>query len=127
VSVMGALAVAIGGVLGAWTRWCLSYLLNPLWPSLPPGTLTANLVGAYVIGFLVELLALRSKIPPEVALFAITGYLGALTTFSTFSVEAVTIFARREYFWAICHVISHLVGSLMMTVLGIVTCQRLLS
>jgi CrcB protein len=94
---------------------------------LPPGTLTANLVGAYVIGFLVELLALRSKIPPEVALFAITGYLGALTTFSTFSVEAVTIFARREYFWAICHVISHLVGSLMMTVLGIVTCQRLLS
>jgi len=124
---MGAIAVAIGGVLGAWTRWCLSYLLNPLWPSLPPGTLTANLVGAYVIGFLVELLALRSKIPPEVALFAITGYLGALTTFSTFSVEAVTIFARREYFWAICHVISHLVGSLMMTVLGIVTCQRLLS
>jgi CrcB protein len=124
---MGALAVAIGGVLGAWTRWCLSYLLNPLWPSLPPGTLTANLVGAYVIGFLVELLALRSKIPPEVALFAITGYLGALTTFSTFSVEAVTIFARREYFWAICHVISHLVGSLLMTVLGIVTCQRLLS
>jgi CrcB protein len=124
---MGAIAVAIGGVLGAWTRWCLGYLLNPLWPSLPPGTLTANLVGAYVIGFLVELLALRSKIPPEVALFAITGYLGALTTFSTFSVEAVTIFARREYFWAICHVISHLVGSLMMTVLGIVTCQRLLS
>ena len=124
---MGAIAVAIGGVLGAWSRWWLSYLLNPLWPSLPPGTLTANLVGAYVIGFLVELFALRSKIPPEVALFAITGYLGALTTFSTFSVEAVTIFARREYFWAICHVISHLVGSLMMTVLGIVTCQRLLS
>ena len=126
-TLVGAIAVAIGGVPGAWSRWGLSYLLNPTWPSLPPGTLTANLVGSYLIGFLIGLFALHSEIPREAALFAITGYLGALTTFSTFSVEAVTIFARREYFWAICHVISHLVGSLMMTVLGIVTCQRLLS
>ena len=123
----GAIAVAIGGVLGAWSRWGLSYLFNALWPSLPPGTLAANIIGGYLIGLFIELFALHREIPPEAALFVITGFLGALTTFSTFSVEAVTIFARREYFWAICHVISHLVGYLMMTVLGIVTCQRLLS
>src|SRR5262252_8985249 len=59
VSKTGAIAVAIGAVLGAWSRWGLSYLFNVLWPSLPPGTLTANLVGAYVIGFFIELFSLH--------------------------------------------------------------------
>jgi CrcB protein len=121
----GAIAVAVGGVLGAWSRWGLSYLLNALWPSLPPGTLTANLVGGYLIGFFIELFSRHSEIPPETALFVITGYLGALTTFSTFSAEAVTLLARGDYFWGICHVTSHLAGSLVMTVLGIATSRRL--
>jgi fluoride exporter len=121
----GAIAVAVGGVLGAWSRWGLSYLLNALWPSLPPGTLTANLVGGYLIGFFIELFSRHSEIPPETALFVITGYLGALTTFSTFSAEAVTVLARGDYFWGICHVTSHLAGSLVMTVLGIATSRRL--
>ena len=125
-SVTGAIAVAIGGVLGAWSRWGVSYLLNSLWPSLPPGTLSANLVGGYLVGFFVELFFLRGEIPPEAALFVITGFLGGLTTFSTFSAEAVTLFARRQYFWALSHITSHLVGSLVMTVLGIATCRRLL-
>jgi CrcB protein len=127
VSMTGAIAVAVGGVLGAWSRWILSYLLNPQWPSLPPGTLAANLVGGYLIGFFVELFALRSEIPPEAALFVITGYLGALTTFSTFSAEAVTLLARGQYVLAICHVTSHLAGSLLATVLGIATSRRLWS
>ena len=76
VNAMGAIAVAIGGALGAWSRWGLSYLLNTLWPSLPPGTLSANLVGGYLVGFFVELFSLRSEIPPEAALFVITGFLG---------------------------------------------------
>lgn len=126
-SVIGSIAVAIGGVLGAWSRWGLSYLLNALWPSLPPGTLAANIVGGYLVGFFVELFSLRSEIPPEAALFVITGFLGALTTFSTFSAEAVTLLARGQYFWAICHITSHLAGSLMMTVLGIATSRRLWS
>ena len=123
----GAIAVAIGGVLGAWSRWGLNYLLNALWPSLPPGTLAANLVGGYLVGFFVELFSLRSEIPPEAALFVITGFLGALTTFSTFSAEAVTLLARGQYVWAICHVTSHLAGSLLATVLGIATSRRLWS
>ena len=123
----GAIAVAVGGVLGAWSRWGLSYLLNALWPSLPPGTLVANLVGGYLIGFLVELFSLHKEIPPEAGLFAITGFLGALTTFSTFSAEAVTLLVRGQYFWAICHITTHLAGSLMMTILGIATSRRLWS
>jgi CrcB protein len=127
VNVTGAIAVAIGGVLGAWSRWGLGYLFNALFPSLPPGTLTANLVGGYLIGFFVELFSLHSEIPPEAALFVITGFLGALTTFSTFSAEAVTLLIRGQYVWAICHITSHLAGSLMMTVLGIATSRRLWS
>jgi fluoride exporter len=123
----GIVAVAIGGALGACSRWGLSYLLNALWPSLPPGTLTSNLVGAYLIGFLVELFSLHGEIPPVAALFAITGFLGGLTTFSTFSAEAVTLLLRGQYFWAICHITSHLVGSLTLTALGIATSRRLWS
>ena len=123
----GAIAVAAGGVLGVWGRWGLSYLFNALWPSLPPGTLAANLIGGYLIGVLIELFSLRTKIPPEVSLFAITGFLGGLTTFSTFSAEAVTLLLRGQYFWAICHIASHLTGSLIMTALGIATSRRLWS
>jgi fluoride exporter len=124
VTMTGAIAVAIGGVLGAWSRWALSYLFNAFWPSLPPGTLAANLVGGYLIGFLVELFSLHKEIPPEVALFAITGCLGALT-FSTFSAEALTPLVREQYVWAICHITSHSCGSLVIAVLGIPTSRRL--
>jgi fluoride exporter len=123
----GAIAVAIGAMLGAWSRWGLGYFFNALWPSLPPGTLIANLVGGYIIGFLIELFSLHSEIPPEAGLFAITGFLGALTTFSTFSAEAVTLLTRGQYMWAIFHITTHLAGSLMMTVLGIATSRRLWS
>jgi CrcB protein len=114
-------------VLGAWSRWGLSYLFNALWPSLPPGTLAANLIGGYLIGFFIELFSLRSEIPPEASLLVITGFLGALTTFSTFSAEAVTLLVRGQYIWAICHITSHLAGSLILTVLGIATSRRLWS
>jgi fluoride exporter len=127
VTMTGAIAVAIGAVLGAWSRWGLGYFFNALWPSLPPGTLIANLVGGYIIGFLIELFSLHSEIPPEAGLFAITGFLGALTTFSTFSAEAVTLLTRGQYMWAIFHITTHLAGSLMMTVLGIATSRRLWS
>ena len=124
-SMSGAIAVAIGGVLGAWSRWALSHLFNTLWPSLPPGTLAANLVGAYLIGFFIELFSLHKEIPPEAALLVNTGFMGALTTFSTFSAESVTLLAQGQYIWAIFHITSHLVGSLILTVLGIATARRL--
>jgi CrcB protein len=124
---MSVVAVAVGGMLGACSRWGLSYLLNALVPPLPPGTLVANLVGGYLIGFFIELFSRHSEIPPEAPLFVITGFLGGLTTFSTFSAEAVTLLARGQYIWALCHIMSHLAGSLMMTILGIATVRRLWS
>jgi fluoride exporter len=79
VNTSGAIAVAIGGVLGAWSRWGLSYLLNALLPPLPPGTLVANLVGGYLVGFFIQLFEQHAEISPEARLLVITGFLGALT------------------------------------------------
>lgn len=113
------LAVGIGAVLGAWLRWLLALLLNPLLPTLPMGTLLANLAGGYAIGVMVELLGQHSALAPEIRLFVITGFLGSLTTFSTFSAESVGLLMRGEYGWAVAHTFLHLAGSLLLTVLGI--------
>ncbi len=115
----GLLAVGVGGVLGAWLRWGLGIALNPVFPTLPLGTLTANVVGGFIIGMAIEYFARHASVPPEVRLFLITGFLGALTTFSTFSAEAVMLLARDQYGWALAHVGAHLIGSLAATVAGI--------
>lgn len=115
----GLLAVGVGAVLGAWLRWGLGIALNPVFPTLPLGTLTANVVGGFIIGMAIEYFARHASVPPEVRLFLITGFLGALTTFSTFSAEAVMLLARDQYGWALAHVGAHLIGSLAATVAGI--------
>jgi fluoride exporter len=118
-------AVGAGAALGAWARWGLTLWLNPLLPSLPLGTLTANLVGGYLIGMVVELLGQYPTLPAELRLFAITGLLGGLTTFSTFSAEAVGLLGRGQFGWALAHMGAHLGGSLFMTMLGIQTIRML--
>ena len=120
-------AVGAGAVLGAWARWGLGYLLNAIFPNLPLGTLVANLVGGYLIGFVIELLARHGEVPPEVRLFVVTGLLGALTTFSTFSAEAVTLMTRQQYGWMALHIGSHLAGSLAFTILGIASAKWVMS
>ncbi|MFO1206219.1 MAG: fluoride efflux transporter CrcB [Burkholderiales bacterium] len=115
----GFLAVGLGGVLGAWLRWWLGVALNPVFPTLPLGTVVANIVGGFIIGAAIEYFARHASIPPEARLFVITGFLGALTTFSTFSAEAVTLLARGQYGWALAHISVHLLGSLAATVAGI--------
>lgn len=118
-SAIGLMAVGIGAVLGAWLRWGFGILLNPVLPDLPLGTLVANLVGGFAIGMAIEFFAFFPGVAPEWRLAVITGFLGALTTFSTFSAESVTLLARGQYAWATAHVAGHLAGSLAMTAVGI--------
>ena len=121
----GFIAVGVGAALGAWLRWGLSIALNAVVPVLPLGTLTANLVGGFLIGVAVEYFSTHAGIPPEARLLVITGFLGGLTTFSTFSAEAVTLLSRAEYGWAAALVTSHLAGSLIATALGILAVKAL--
>lgn len=115
------LAVGIGAGLGACLRWGLGLWLNPLLTELPLGTLAANLTGAYLIGLGLAFFLHFPALAPEWRLFIITGFLGGLTTFSTFSAETVTLLMRGQWSWAMAVIASHLAGSLLMTVLGIQT------
>lgn len=121
----GFVAVGIGAASGAWLRWWLGVLLNPVVPALPLGTLAANLVGGYLMGIAMGLLTHYASLPAEVRLLITTGFLGGLTTFSTFSAEAVTLMSRQQYGWVATHIGSHLLGSLLMTMLGITTVNML--
>jgi len=118
-------AVGLGAVLGAWARWGLGAALNALVPNLPLGTLVANLAGGYLVGVAVAQFDQVAGLPPEARLFVITGFLGALTTFSTFSAESVSLLQTGRYGWAVAHAAAHLLGSLAMTVLGLETVRVL--
>ncbi len=121
----GLIAVGAGGAIGCWLRWWLGLKLNAVTPSLPLGTLAANLAGGYLIGLALGWFLQQPALPPEYRLFLITGLLGGLTTFSTFSVEAVELLMSGQYGWAALHVTTHLAGSLLLTALGIATVRWL--
>ena len=115
----GFAAVGLGAVLGAWLRWWLGVRFNPVFPTLPLGTLAANLIGGFVVGVAIAFFNRHPDLPPEARLMVITGFLGALTTFSTFSAEVVSLIERGEYLWAAGAASVHLFGSLLLTGLGI--------
>jgi len=115
------LAISVGAALGALARWGLSVSLNHLWPALPPGTLLANLVGGYLIGVAMAVFATLPDLAPEWRLFIITGFLGGLTTFSTFSAEVVTTLQQGRLGWAGATVATHVLGSLVLTLAGMAT------
>jgi CrcB protein len=122
----GFLAVGLGGAIGCWMRWLLGVLLNPVFPTLPLGTLAANLSGGLIMGCMMGLFEHFQALPPEMRLFVMTGFLGGLTTFSTFSAEANTLLLRGQLLWFGLHVAAHLIGSLAMTFLGIFLTRGLL-
>jgi len=119
--IYSCLAVGFGAALGAWLRWGLGLWLNPVLPELPLGTLAANLVGGYLVGLAVAFFTQHPGLSPELRLLIITGFLGGLTTFSTFSAETVTLLLRGQYAWGSAIIVTHLGGSLLMTVFGIQT------
>jgi len=113
------LAVGSGAALGAWLRWGLGALFNPIFPTLPLGTLVANLFGSLLMGLVLGFLPQMQALPPEVRLAVATGFLGALTTFSTFSAETVTLIGRGQYGWALAAICLHVAGALAMTGIGL--------
>jgi CrcB protein len=113
------LSVGFGAFAGAVLRWVFGMWLNPLFPTLPLGTLVSNLLGALIMGLAMGVLAQFESLSPEVRLFVTTGFLGGLTTFSTFSAETVTLMLRQQYGWTMAIVGAHLFGSLLMTFVGI--------
>ena len=121
----GILAVGGGAAIGAWLRWGLGLMLNPVFPTLPLGTLSANLIGGLLMGFAMEVITRHAVVSPEMQLLLTTGFLGGLTTFSTFSAEIVTLLLRKEYLWGTIAIASHVVGSLALTLLGILVVRAL--
>ena len=119
--VYGFVSVGIGAALGAWLRWGLSVTLNPILPMLPLGTLVSNLVGGYLIGLVLGYIEQFQSFSPEMRLLITTGFLGGLTTFSTFSAESTALLLRQEYLWASIVIGGHVIGSILMTLLGVGT------
>ncbi len=117
-SLSGFLAVGVGAALGAWLRWALGVWLNLADHALPLGTLLVNVVGGLLVGVAVAWFARNPDLAAEWRLFAITGFLGALTTFSTFSIESFGLIARGAFGWALAHSALHLFGSLAAAALG---------
>lgn len=119
------IAIGVGAAAGAWLRWGLGLWLNPLVPTLPMGTLAANLLGGYLIGLAIAFFAQQPGLSPEWRLLIITGFLGGLTTFSTFSAEIFTLLSRQQWGWGALSVSLHLLGSVSMTGLGVLTYKML--
>jgi len=115
------LSISAGASLGALLRWLLAGRFNHSFPALPLGTLAANLIGGYLIGIAVAVFANLPDISPQARLFVVTGFLGGLTTFSTFSAEVVTQLQQGHTAWALATALTHTLGSFAFTALGIAT------
>lgn len=117
--------IAVGASLGAWLRWLFGMKLNALFPTIPPGTVVANMVGGYIIGVAIAFLAASPTLSPEWRLLIITGFCGGLTTFSTFSAETVALIQEGKLLWALASVSLHVIGSLAMTAAGLLSYQMI--
>jgi CrcB protein len=121
------LAIGIGAALGAWLRWGLGLWLNPVFTPMPLGTLAANLIGGYLVGICVAVFQSLPQLDPVWRLLLVTGFLGALTTFSSFSAEVVGMLMHQRYAMALGTAALHLFGSLLLTVAGMKTAAIFLS
>jgi CrcB protein len=117
--------ISIGAALGALLRWYLAVRLNQIFPQVPPGTLAANLLGGYLIGIAMAVFLAFPTLSPQWRLLTVTGFLGGLTTFSTFSAEVTTSLLAGQALWALWTVASHVIGSVVMTLLGVLTVRGL--
>ena len=119
ISLASAVAVAGGAALGALVRWLLTVAFAATSPSLPLGTLIANLVGGLLIGITIGLLDPFDTLPVAWRLALTTGFLGGLTTFSAFAGETVTLMLRGQWGWTTLIVVAHVLGTLLASLLGV--------
>lgn len=120
-------AIGLGAAGGAWIRWGLGLIFNATLKNIPLGTFLANLVGGFLIGLAVEFFSHNTQLSPEWKLLIITGFLGGLTTFSTFSLESVQLIQSGRVGWAAILIGIHVFGSILMTVLGLSLCKSLMA
>jgi CrcB protein len=113
------MSIGIGATLGAWLRWWFGLTMNSIFPTIPLGTLTSNILGGFLMGLFMALTRNHAFIPETARLAIMTGFLGGLTTFSTFSAETVTLLSNQEYLWTAVIIIGHVVGSILATIFGI--------
>jgi CrcB protein len=119
---LSLLSIALGSVIGAWLRWGISLKFNSVFENISFGTVIVNLIGAFIIGLAVSFFS-NSSISPNYKLFVVTGFCGALTTFSTFSVEIIALLQASKFEYAISIIAIHVMGSLIFTALGILSYQ----
>jgi CrcB protein len=119
------IVIAVGASLGAWLRWLLGMKLNAMFPTIPPGTVVANMVGGYIIGLAIAFSAASPTLSSEWRLLIITGFCGGLTTFSTFSAETVALIQEGKLLWALGSISLHVLGSLAMTAAGLLSYQMI--
>ena len=129
---LSVFAICIGASVGALARWGLGLWLNPVNPihptmTLPWGTLAANLLGGYLVGVCVAVFQAQPQLDPAWRLALMTGFLGALTTFSSFSAEVVAMLQQQRYAWALATAALHLFGSLLLTIAGIKTAHLMIT
>ena len=113
------LSISIGASVGALLRWWLGLLMNTLFPTIPLGTLAANIIGGFLMGISMVMMKNHSVFTETARLAITTGFLGGLTTFSTFSGETVTLLSQQEYMWTLVIIIGHVGGSILATLFGI--------
>jgi CrcB protein len=111
-------AIGAGAIAGAWLRWALALWLNPLHRHLPLGTWAANLLGGFLIGAAIAWFARHPGMDPAWRLATVTGFLGALTTFSAFSAESLGLLHAGRYGWALLHTGAHVIGCLGAAAVG---------
>lgn len=126
-NLVSVLSISIGAALGALLRWWLGSTMNSIFPTIPLGTLAANVIGGFLIGVVMAITRGHVFIPETARLAITAGFLGSLTTFSTFSAETVTLLSHQQYFWSCMIVIGHVAGSILATICGMYTVKIITS